>query len=516
MNLQQTIRKILREEFKSHNNLQETVRKVLREKLRQEKVVLNEQKISLPIILRDSYTAPKGDGDALHSFERRKSDGFGGKMTTKIDQKLKEVYDSGINPDLVSLKIVVDSSQYKVTWEAIIDESKDGKAYMGSSTRGSAGGGADRRALGQLDKLKRQLSRNGAEDITEVLDFVNPTGVYIRQYFFKYTLPKKYPPYTTSGDYDRTQKPSIINLSLDDPSSQTELASNTQYSVCVGDTYKKGCKDIGTKYNRPNYDGIIYKVQGCIGTIQDGFFGKKTEKSLKEKFGKSEFKLSDVDTICKDSETDNISGSQTNFKTITKFIIDNFEGGYWNPFCKHPTSSMGKSTETMFGLDRYNGNIESKPDGKKFFEIIDNAKTDAGATSSGSGKNMTWSNMSKFCKTWKWLYRGGDKEDELKDLAVNIMKTVYDRNMSNYVKSDKTREKIETIPALTLHMSYASWNGPGYFQTFAKDLTNAVNQGKSDKELIDVGLKSRTDDRRMNKPKVLAAISKLKNSSNIS
>ena len=54
--------------------------------------IINESKISLPIVVSGSYTAPKGDADALHSFERRKSDGFGGRMTSKVDEKLKEVY----------------------------------------------------------------------------------------------------------------------------------------------------------------------------------------------------------------------------------------------------------------------------------------------------------------------------------------------------------------------------------------------------------------------------------------
>ena len=48
-------------------------------------------------------------------------------------------------------------------------------------------------------------------------------------------------------------------------------------------------------------------------------------------------------------------------------VIDEFEGGYWNPYCKHK-SIGGSSTETMFGLDRYNGNIERTDEGKKFMK----------------------------------------------------------------------------------------------------------------------------------------------------
>jgi len=154
---------------------------------------------------------------------------------------------------------------------------------------------------------------------------------------------------------------------------------------------------------------------------------------------------------------------------------------------------MGKSTETMFGLDRYNGNIESTDKGKEFFKIIDDEKIAAGAKSSGEGKNMKWSNMDNFCKKWKWLYRGGDKKEKLEDLATEVMEKYFNKNMSTYIKDPKTREKIMGNKGLLVHMSYASWNGPGFFQKFGRKLEAAVRDGKSDKELIDVATQSRLD-----------------------
>ena len=473
-----------------------------------------EQKISLPIVVKGSYSAPKGDADALHSFERRKSDGFGGKMLTKINEKLREVYKAGINPDVTDIKINIDSTNYTVKWEATIDESKDGVAYMGVASRGSAGKTADRRAEGQIDNLMRKLKRNDAEDIKLVLDFKNPSGVYIRQFFYKYSLPEKNPSLSQSGDYLRTEKPTEIETTTDDimfgGGSMEDVTSSTsgKYKSCEGPIFKKGCKDPNTAYKSPDTEGTIYKVQGCIGTIQDGYFGNKTEAALLEKTGKKEFDIDEVGDICKDfKSTDSIVvGGSSNFDRITKTVIDKFEGGYWNPFCKHPSSGMGKSTETMFGLDRYNGNIESTPEGREFFKIIDDEKYDAGAKSSGSGSNMKWSNMDKFCSEWKWLYRGGDKEDELKNLAVKIMKRNFDRNMSNFVKDSETKEKIETIPGLTLHMSYATWNGPGFFKKFANSLEKGVRRGLTDKELIGLAIEDRSKTRLLNKDKVANAI----------
>ena len=182
------------------------------------------------------------------------------------------------------------------------------------------------------------------------------------------------------------------------------------------------------------------------------------------------------------------SGSvDSKWDKITKKVIDEFEGGYWNPKCGHTTKGMGISTETMFGLDRYNGNIESTPEGKEFFRIIDNEKTKLG--------------MEQFCKTWKWLYRGGHLEDELKTLAAKIMKHQYDNNSKNYF-SPELRKRVEDNDRLLMHFSYASWNGPGFFKKFAKSLEDGVKSGKSDEELINQAISDRKSTVLYNQDKV--------------
>jgi hypothetical protein len=69
----------------------------------------------------------------------------------------------------------------------------------------------------------------------------------------------------------------------------------------------------------------------------------------------------------------------------------------------------------------------------------------------------------------------------------------YEKNMSNYVKDSETKKRIESNPGLLLHMSYATWNGPGHFQKFAKKLETAVKEGKSDEELLDIAKNDRTN-----------------------
>jgi hypothetical protein len=173
------------------------------------------------------------------------------------------------------------------------------------------------------------------------------------------------------------------------------------------------------------------------------------------------------------------SGSvDSKWENVTKKVIDEFEGGYWNPKCGHQTKGMGKSTETMFGLDRYNGNIESTSEGRQFFGLIDQEKKKLGKT--------------EFCKKWKWNYRGGELEEPLKDLASKIMFKSYERNMKNYVKDPETKKRIESNRGLLLHMSYACWNGPAFFRDFAKLLDTAVKEGKTDADLLKIAKDSRT------------------------
>ena len=103
-------------------------------------------------------------------------------MSKKINAALRELYNEGINPDLKSLDIKIDPVLFKVDWTAEIGKSTDGIAYVGMKTRGSAGNGADERAVSQLPELTKEKNAKIVKD----LNFNK--GLKIRQFFYKYSL----------------------------------------------------------------------------------------------------------------------------------------------------------------------------------------------------------------------------------------------------------------------------------------------------------------------------------------
>jgi GH24 family phage-related lysozyme (muramidase) len=90
-----------------------------------------------------SYTAAGKNAiwDALHSFNRRSSDKFGGLINEKINKGLREIGSKGLNADIKSLDITIDDETATVNWVAKLGVSTDGYSYTEIDSRGSAGGG---------------------------------------------------------------------------------------------------------------------------------------------------------------------------------------------------------------------------------------------------------------------------------------------------------------------------------------------------------------------------------------
>jgi hypothetical protein len=100
---------------------------------------------NLDEVISGSYSAEgqKGAYDALHSFQSRKSDKFGGRINTKVQNGIKEYKNTkGLNAvDIKKVTVNIDPNTLTVNWEVTIGKSNDGYTYEQFDSRGSAGGG---------------------------------------------------------------------------------------------------------------------------------------------------------------------------------------------------------------------------------------------------------------------------------------------------------------------------------------------------------------------------------------
>jgi len=155
----------------------------------------------------------------------------------------------------------------------------------------------------------------------------------------------------------------------------------------------------------------------------------------------------------------------TDFNKMNNLIIDKLEGGYYHPKMlkdgRVKDGRYGGSGETMFGMDRKTGEWESRTEeGRRFFKILD----DADASSK-----------------WVWNYMGGEYESKLRDLSAEMIKREYLNNTKQFLSSE-SQQIINTNAKLTFNFIYATYNGPGWFQRFAKVINEAVNNGITNSE----------------------------------
>lgn len=206
---------------------------------------------------------------------------------------------------------------------------------------------------------------------------------------------------------------------------------------------------------------ILKQILDSIGLSSDKVFGDKADK------------LPDY------------KGS-TNFKDVTYKIIDTLEGGYYHPDMlkdgRVKDGRYGRSGETMFGMDRLRGNTESTAEGREFWKLIDDENAR---------------------KKWKWNYMLEDNPslaNKLKDLIVRIMEPQFNRLMDKYL-TPEAQELVKSNPKLYFNFAYATWNGSGWFQKFAKDFNQKVKDGFSSQE----DLVQSVVDRRKNDPNSLTS-----------
>ena len=162
------------------------------------------------------YTVPSSNCDALHSFEKL------GKMNSKVNAKLMELYKQGINPDIKSVNVVLDSKKGTASFNVVVGKSTDGKAWIGLD---SAGGGAAN-GLSSNPNYPKNLTtelghastkdRRNAKSIrargtvvdmvpVHILEHYPQVGCKVKQIFHKYTL-EQYPPHQMKTEEEPLEK----------------------------------------------------------------------------------------------------------------------------------------------------------------------------------------------------------------------------------------------------------------------------------------------------------------------
>jgi hypothetical protein len=166
------------------------------------------------------------------------------------------------------------------------------------------------------------------------------------------------------------------------------------------------------------------------------------------------------------------------FEKIAGQLIDEIEGGYFHPIMvkggrgfPKGSRSMGDSGETMFGIDRKHGaEINTSSEGRQFWGLIDAVNAS---------------------KKWPWLYKGGNLEGPLKNLASRMIKNNFNKFADRYL-TPEAKKVVQSDEGLLTHFIYATWNGPGWFNRFAKSINSQVEKGVTDTEkLMKIGLQDR-------------------------
>lgn len=170
------------------------------------------------------------------------------------------------------------------------------------------------------------------------------------------------------------------------------------------------------------------------------------------------------------------------FEQATAAVISNLEGGYYHPDMlkdgRVRDNRYSSSGETMYGLDRKAGGdeISSCSPCRDFWGLLDKQ----GARTS-----------------WKWNYIPPDPlKTQLVNLATQIMKPIYEKNLKKYVPEKEIVDTINSDGRLMFNFVYATWNGPGWFKGWANEIRKAYKSGKTKSEdLVVLFVERRVDNR---------------------
>lgn len=162
------------------------------------------------------------------------------------------------------------------------------------------------------------------------------------------------------------------------------------------------------------------------------------------------------------------SGLSTDFNSMVQKIIDNFEGGYYDPVTMR-NSAMGDSGETMYGIDRKHGPESNSGKGKEFWDLIHADRR----------KNPECYKLEYDPAKGKGKCYNPGLANKLKSIIAEMMKPQFDDLSQRYL-SPEAKKIVITTPELLFNFTYLVWNGSGYFKKFSDKLNKEVASGNKD------------------------------------
>lgn len=187
------------------------------------------------------------------------------------------------------------------------------------------------------------------------------------------------------------------------------------------------------------------------------------------------------------NQTNDLTGGFTlnritdeDLKKYYKLIIENLEGGYYNPAWK--LKGMGISGETMYGQDRaHDEEFIKTPWGIMFWHSIDSDKKDH--PQCYVNEYMPHKGTGYFTSPTKITYNPSCYNPELGRRLISWASLysikIYKQWCKSYL-SEESNNIVNNTPRLAINFAYAVFNGIVLFKSFSNKINSEVKKGNKD------------------------------------